>query len=530
MKTATSGHRARYREIAAILSRHGFGYVVDRLEREPSGAGPEHLRLVLEELGVAFVKLGQLLSTRSDLLPPEYVAELAKLQDAVPALSNETVQAVISEELGQHFQEVFSSFDEEPLAAGSIGQAHAAVLRDGTEVVVKVRRPGVVEQVQQDLEIFQNLAARAARRLRLAAEYDVVGLADEFARTLRGELDYLAEGRNADRFAATLAGDPDVLVPRLYWDATTSRMLTLGRVRGVKIDDVAALEAAGVEPRDLAERATRLTAEMIFGNGFFHADPHPGNLFIQPDGRVGLIDFGMVGSLDDRLRIRLGRLLVAFARRDIDRLADALLDLGAPYRAVDREAFTSDLEGLLARYEGTGIGEISLMRLIEEALVIVRRHRLQLPREIALLLRVLVIDQGVAAHLDPDFRIQKALAPYAERLMIRQFAPGLRQLVETGADSLELGLDLPEQLHRLLRAVEAGEIAIRLHGDDLRMLAERETRSARRVAAAVLLSGLVQAGAVLLAGARGGRGFRVATRRARRGRPASLRRTWFGDP
>ena len=520
---ASSGHRARYREIAAILSRHGFGYIVDRLEREPSSTGPEHLRLVLEELGVAFVKLGQLLSTRSDLLPPEYVAELGKLQDGVLPLSSETVRAVVSEELGEHFQEVFSSFDEEPLAAGSIGQAHAAVLRDGTEVVVKIRRPGVVEHVQQDLEIFQNLATRAARRSRLAAEYDVVGLAEEFARTLRGELDYLAEGRNADRFASSLAGDPDVLVPRLYWDATTSRMLTLGRVRGVKIDDVVALEAARVDGHDLAERATRLTAQMVFGNGFFHADPHPGNLFIQADGRIGLIDFGMVGSLDDRVRLRLGRLLVAFIHRDVDRLADALLALGASYRAVDREAFTADLRLLLARYEGVGIGEISLIGVIDEALVIVRRHRLQLPREIVLLVRVLVIDQGVAARFAPDFQVQTALAPYAERLMIRQFAPGLRQLAETGADSLELGLDLPEQLQRLLRAVEAGEIAIRLNRDDLQILAAREGRHGRHIAVAVVLSGLLQAGAVLLSRERGGRGVRAVILRGRRGHAGSWR-------
>ena len=271
-----STRRDRMREIAEVLSRHGLGYLADLLgldrwvpfRRGPPGherhgpphTRPEHVRLALEELGPTFVKLGQVLSTRPDLVPPEYRAELAKLQDAAAQVPAEVVRELIGHECGAHLATLFATFDFQPLAAASIGQAHAATLHDGTDVVVKVRRPGAVEQVEQDLEILQNLAARASRHWEAAAGYDLVGLADEFARTLRSELDYLREGRSAERFVANFADDPGLHIPRVFWEATTSRVLTLERIRGIKVDDLDALDAAGVDRRALAERATRVTA------------------------------------------------------------------------------------------------------------------------------------------------------------------------------------------------------------------------------------------------------------------------------
>lgn len=497
-----SGRRARSREIALILSRYGLGYLVDRVDpRASSDTAPERLRLALEELGTTFVKLGQLLSTRSDLVPPAYQTELAKLQDAAPPVAGDVVEALVVEELGGPLEQVFASFDLEPLAAASIGQAHAATLRDGAEVVVKVRRPGVVEQVEQDLEIVQNLAARAARHWDAAAEYDVVGIADDFARTLRAELDYLTEGRNADRFAANFTGDADVRVPKLYWETTTSRVLTLERIRGIKITDLDALEAAGVDRRELAERATRVTAKMIFEDGFFHGDPHPGNLFVQDGGRIGLIDFGMVGTIDDRLREQLGRVLIAFTRHDPDLLTDALLELGVSRHALDRGLLRDDVAGLLGRYEDVGIGELSIAQVIGEVLAIVRQHRLHLPRDLVLLLKVLVMDQGVAAELDPGFRLQDALTPYARRLMARELSPDVlvRRLQQAGAEAAQLGVELPQQLRHLLRAAEAGELRMRLHADDLEPLAAPIERAGKRIVAALLVSAAIEA-AVVLAG------------------------------
>ncbi len=271
---------------------------------------PEHLRLALEELGPTYIKLGQVLSTRPDLLPDNYRQELVALQDDAKPVAATQISEVIHCELGGPPSEVFASFELKPLASASLGQAHAATLRDGTEVVVKVRRPHVVEQVAEDLETLRNLAARASRRSDLAADYDLVGIAEEFAHTLRAELDYLQEGRNAERFAANFLNDPTVRVPRIYWETTTSRVLTLERMHGIKVNDVAALDAAGIDRAALASRAARIATQMIFQDGFFHADPHPGNLFVENDGGIALIDFGMVGEVDEQLRDRLGALLL----------------------------------------------------------------------------------------------------------------------------------------------------------------------------------------------------------------------------
>jgi ubiquinone biosynthesis protein len=512
---STSRRARRRREIATTFSRHGLGYLVDHVhQRDASPTPPEHVRLALEELGPTFVKLGQVLSTRSDLLPPEYLQELVKLQDAAPPLPPGLAGSVIEEELGRTLSEVFASFDDAPLAAASIGEAHAATLLDGADVVVKVRRPQVVEQIEDDLELLQDLAARAERHWETAAEYDVVGLVGEFAQTLRAELDYLAEGRTAERFAGNFAGDDDVRIPHVYWDTTTSRVLTLQRLRGIKISDLPALDASGIDRPELAKRATRLTAQMIFEDGVFHADPHPGNFFVENDGRIGVVDFGMVGTIDDRLRSQLGAVLIAFTRRDDDGLTDAILALGVARQRVDRIALRADIAGLLDRYEGVGLGEVAIARMLDEAVAIMRRHRLHLPRDLALLVKVLIVDEGLAATLDPNYRLDEELAPYAKRLIARDRAPEtlLRELIESGADAAQLGAGLPRRLERLLRAAEAGDAQVRVTSDDVLALGAHIKRAGNTIAIALLAAAAIEAGATLFsAGRRRGRRWRVGT-------------------
>ena len=512
-----TGRRQRRREIAEVLSRHGLGYLVGvaGLERwvpfhhgllgheprETPYTRPDHLRLALEQLGPTFIKLGQILSTRPDLLAPEYQAELAKLQDSAPPVSPELVRSVVADELGPDATEMFAAFDVEPLAAASIGQAHAAVLADGTDGVVKIRRPGAVEQIEQDLEILQDLAAGTARRWGAAADYDVVGLADEFSQILRSELDYLREGRSAERFAANFAGDPGVHIPRVYWETTTSRVLTLERITGVKVDDVDGLDAAAIDRRALAERATRVTAQMVFRDGFFHADPHPGNFFIESDGRIGIIDFGMVGVVDDRLRDDLAALLLGLTREDADQAARALLALGVARGTVNHAELREDLAGLLTRYSGRTLGEIALAPAIDEVFAIMRRHHLQVPRDMALLLKTVIMDEGMAAQLDPDFRLGEVLAPYARDLMLRRLSPTAvaRRLSRAGIDAARLGAELPEQLRRLLAAVEDGGVEVRLRADELEAIVARVERLGNRLVAGVIAAAFIDGVAALLA-------------------------------
>jgi ubiquinone biosynthesis protein len=509
--------RDRQREIAQVLSRHGLGYLVGALgldrwvpfhhglvgheRRDAPYTRPEHVRMALEQLGPTFIKLGQVLSTRADLVAPEYQAELAKLQDAAPAVPTELVRDMIAQELAGDAETILASLDLEPLAAASIGQAHAATLRDGTDVVVKVRRPGAVEQIEEDLEILQELAVRASRRWEAAADYNLVALADEFATTLRSELNYLREGRSAERFAANFAGDQDVHVPRVFWDATTARVLTLERISGIKINDIAALDAAGIDRRTLAERATRVTAQMVFRDGFFHADPHPGNFFIEPDGRIGIIDFGMVGVVDDRLRDDLTMLLVGLTRENPDEVVGALLALGVAESRVERGLLRDDVAGLLRRYSGRAVGEIALGPAISDMSEMMRRHHLQIPPDLALLLKVIVMDEGMAARLDPDFQLSEVLAPYARDLAIRQLSPTAlaRRLATAGIDAAKLGAELPEQVRRLLAALEDGAVAVRLRPDELELILARAERLGNRLVAGVIAAAFIDGLAELIA-------------------------------
>jgi ubiquinone biosynthesis protein len=515
----------RRRQIAGVLLGHGWGYLLeasglDRLtaleahrDQHRHATAPERLRLALEELGPTFIKLGQVLSTRSDLLGPEFRVELAKLQDDAPRLPSKIVQELVATELGGEPESVFATFDPEPLAAASIGQAHAATMPDGTEVVVKIRRPGAMEQVELDLEILMNSALHASRRSKQMAEYDVVGIADEFAQTLRAELDYLREGRNAEQFAANFSEDADVQIPRVFWEHTTSRMITLERIRGIKITDLAALDEAGIDRHELAQHGTQVMAKMVFQDRFFHADPHPGNFFIKPGGGIGLIDFGMVGALDAELRDQLAKLAVALVRGNPDRLAAALLGLGAATASVDRERFRDDLAELLDRYAARGPANLDFGAVSGEILEIVRRHHLRLPRDLALLLKAFVMNEGMAEQLDPDFRLVEQLRPYVYRHLTDELSPAAlaRRARQSGVDLAELAADFPEQLHRILELAASGGFEVHLRAAELEPLVSRAERLANRIAAAVLAAAVIDALAAL------------STTRARRGRKATLR-------
>jgi len=495
----------REREIAEVLAGYGLSHLAkvvglervmtaarDLVGREPreSHTEAERLRLALERLGPTFIKLGQLLSTRQDLLSADYRAELERLQDSAPAVPSEVVKEIIAAELHAPAETVFATFEEVPMACASVGQAHGAVLHDGTEVVVKVRRPNVVEEIGQDLEIMQNFAARASRHSKTAARYDAVGLADEFVYTLRAQLDYLQEARNAERFAANFADNPWVQIPRIFPELTTSRVITLERIRGMKITDLTALDEAGLDRHALSERTALIVGKMIFEDGFFHADPHPGNFFIEPTGRVGIVDFGMVGALDDRLREQLGHVLTALLRQDAGRLADALLALGTATGAVDRPRLREDLGDLLGQYSGRGIGEISLANAVGEILEIVRRHHLVVPRDLALLFTVVIIEEGVVAELNPDFQFAEALAPYARRHLLASITPlgVMRRVEEFGVDLAELAADLPRRLNRISEAIESGGLEVHVRTDELDALLARIERLGNRVAASVLLA------------------------------------------
>jgi ubiquinone biosynthesis protein len=502
----TSPYRDREKQIAEVLLRYEMGHLLEvlglerfvRLERRllHRGSGrtrPENLRIALEELGPTFIKLGQVLSTRADLLPPDFQAELSKLQDNTVRVSLDVIEETIRGELGAPTTEIFATFEPEPLAAASIGQVHAATLHDGTEVVVKVRRPGAAENVELDLEILQNLAARASQRWTEAGHRDLNGLVRDFADLLRAELDYLQEASNAQEFAANFVADPGVHIPSVYLELTTSRVITLERITGMKITDLPALDTTGVDRAALAERLATATAQMLLVDGYYHGDPHPGNFFVEPGGRIGIVDFGRVGRIDDNLRSRLSRLLMALLHGDADRVTGALLALRVQTGSVDREQLREDVTKLLSRYSGHTIREVRIGAAVTDVLDVVRRHNLVISPDLALLFAVLAMDESITEELDPGFRFDNALRPYAERHVASSLSPAAlaRRAEQFGIELAELAGELPGQLHRLLEAIGDGQLEVHLRAHELQPLIRRIERLANRLAISILAAAAI---------------------------------------
>lgn len=505
-------HLNRSREIASVLMGHGWDCLTEKFElfnvgkltNQKNGQGgpltrPEHVRSALEELGTTFIKLGQILSTRADLLPPDYLAELTKLQDSAAPVPFEAVRETLVAELGQPIETAFLNFNPEPLAAASIGQAYAATLLDGTDVVVKIRRPGVVEQVHEDLEILKELAAAVSRHWELADQYDLVGIVEEFSDTLKGELDYIREGQNAERFAADFVSEAGIHIPRVYWETTTSRVLTLERIRGTKINDLANLDNQGIDRSALARFATDVVMRMVCENGFFHADPHPGNFFIEPDGTIGLIDFGMVGTLDERTQEHLADLLINIDHQDADRLVDVFLDLGVTRKRIDRDLLRRDIEHLLSTYWGLPLSELRISAVLNDVFAIMRRHHLHLPSNLALLLKTVVMIEGLGVNLDPAFRLTSALEPYADRLVLRRYSPTklIRNLGRASLFLARVSAEMPQQLHRIVSAAENGNLQIGMRPEGFDPVIRRVEKIANRIVLGVLAAAFINGLAVL---------------------------------
>jgi len=467
--------QARYREVLRILARHGFAvrprvwpFGVNAYDAPESEAirRPAELRQALEELGTTFIKLGQILSTRPDLLPPAYIAELQKLQDAVPTAPTSLIIERIEEQLRRPVDALFTAFDPVPLAAASIGQVHAVTLPGGIDAVVKVQRPGVREQVALDLRIATRIAHLMETRLKIEERtgIDVPALVDEFAWTLRNELDYLREAKNAEVFQRNFADNAHVRVPAICWEYTTTQIITMERMHGLRIDDVAALEAAGYSPARIAEQSARIVLQEVFEDGFFHADLHPGNLFVLDGGVIDAIDFGMVGTIDEAMRTNLLFLLLAIVGQSADQIARYLYRLGVVGGAQTNHALLlRDIRRLMAQYYGITLAELDVTTLLTDLLALVRRHRLRLPPDLALLMKMLVMIEGLGRRLDPTFNILAVAQPFGQEAIARLLAPErlFRQARQAAIQYGEMAMEFPGRLDHLLTQLEQGELMLR---------------------------------------------------------------------
>lgn len=499
----------RWREIASTLTRHGLGWLATGIgrgdhipfergwlghpKRETPYTRAEHLRMAFGELGASFIKLGQVLSTRPDLLPAEYIQELAKLQDAAPQVPFEQICQIVCDELGEPPEKIFAEFDPQPLASASIGQVHTGSLRNGQRIIVKVQRPGVAEQVEEDLEILYGIAAWAKTHTTFGRSYNLTALVDEFAYTLRNELDYRQEGQNAERFRRNFTNDPGAYIPRMHWEFTTGRVLTMERVGGIKIAEISALNDAGIDRLKVAENAVRVMMREVFEFGFFHADPHPGNFFVQRDASIALIDFGMVGRVDDQMQDALLRVGLAVARQDASRLTDAFYNLGVARSRVNRAALQRDLDHFLSQYAGRSINELAAAQVTGEVMSVALRHQLQLPSELVMLFRVIGMSESLGARLDPDFRLFEFATPYMKRFWHKRRSSKVmsRRLGQAALEAVELGLELPRHVSHLLHQIEHGELEFNVNPESLNEFAHQLQRMTNRLALTILFAGFI---------------------------------------
>lgn len=503
-------NRHRVAEIGAVVSRHGFSWLVEEFGHDPAemlrriGIGrskeaqtvsqPQHLRMALEELGTTYIKLGQMLSTREDLLPPDYVAELAVLREHVHPVPSQQIVEEIEDELGRSLSDLFLDFEYDPVASASIGQVHAARLFDGTRVVIKVQKPGVAGQVEQDLLLIRRLAQWAQRHGQIAKDYDIVGIADEFAWTLRNELDYLREGRNTDRFRENFRSNPEVRIPRVYWSLTSPRVITYERLDGIKIDDLEGLERNGTDRKALAVRAARIILDEVFEHGFFHADPHQGNFAVDPQDRIIIYDFGMVGTITSTTRRHLLRLMSAIIERDIERVLDELASLEVTAPGTDRSVLGREVGRLIDRYYGLALNEYQFSEVFHDIMAVIRHHRLRVPGNLSLLMKTLAVHEGTARTLDPEFSAIDVATPYVRRASMERYLPSdvLPRLLKSSEDVFDLVLDGPQRVSRLLRRFEQGdfEAPMRIIGIE-RIMADLRILVNRLVVAWLIGTGLI---------------------------------------
>ncbi len=467
----------RLSEIAQIAVKHGFGYFFERhritdvlpwtarVEQSPELAGSErgrHLREMLDELGPTFVKFGQLLSTRPDVIPPDIVAELRGLQDDVRPFAFAEARMVVEAELGLTLEQAFYRFDEVPIAAASIGQVHRAALPNGAEVVVKVQRPNAPRQIESDLALLYQAARIIKERVRSLDFIDAAALVDEFARSIRQELDYKLEGRNADQFRRNFAGSDVVLVPKVYWTYSGSRILTLEFLDGVQLADLDFDTQSVEDRRELAYRMTQAWMEMIFRHGFFHGDPHPANILVLDGARIGLVDFGQVGKLTDQDMAKLTQLFIDAATENVDALPRRLGELGVRYPKEREEEFTAELRDLYYRYYGLTLSEIDPIQVIREGFALIYSMNLRLPTRFVLLDKSIATLGSVGMELYPGFNVFEVARPYARALMLERFTPrrvAARMQQESRA-LVGIARDLPYQVHDLLEEMRDGQVEV----------------------------------------------------------------------
>ncbi len=507
----TYRHVNRYRQILTVLFKYGFGDMIDQLnvgqyleigmqmisrkrrERVDKLTRSERIRMVLEELGPTFVKLGQILSTRPDLVPVELIDELSKLQDEVPPFPVSRVREIIKTEIKGPIENIFQRFDEVPLAAASIGQVHRARLKSGEEVIVKVQRPDIIKTIEVDLEILLHLASLMERHVEGWEIHRPTRIVEEFSRTLEKEIDYTIETSNAERFARQFISNSTVYVPRVFREVSTKQVLTMEYVDGIKASEIDKLDEDGFDRKIIASRGAELILEQVFEYGFFHADPHPGNIFILPDNVICYLDFGMMGRVDRRAREDFADIVYAYVSRDESKIVDALLRVVEWDIDPDRRALERDVGDFVESYLYKPLKELRIEDILKQVLELITHHKLLLPPDIFLMVKALAQVEGLGLVLDPDFDMTEKAEPFIKRLKLKRLSPKrvMGDFLDSGGELIQLLKEIPGELRDITKQLRQGKVNIGFEHRGLEDFVFEMDRSSNRIAFALVVASLI---------------------------------------
>ncbi len=511
-------HLKRFRTIVGVMIKYGFEDVINILRiqrymklgqkifgtkrsREISGLTRQvRIRMALEELGPTFIKLGQILSTRPDLLPTEYIDELSRLQDNVPTFPTETAKSIIEKETGKAISDIFESFDETPLAAASISQVHKAVLRNGRQVVVKVKRPDIERLVEIDFEIIYQLATLAEKRVEEFQLHQPTKIVEEFHRTLMKEMNFTNEASNIRQFQLQYKDTDYIKIPDVIGEYSTDKILTLEYIDGIKANDFEALKNSGCNTKLIARRGAEFIIQQIFVNGYFHADPHPGNIFILPGNRICFLDYGMVGRISERERNHFSELLVDLVQKNVKKVAEAALSITISKESIDRNEFERDISEFIDRHTYESISKVDVTLLLNDLMDIMTRHNLSLRHHLYLMMKALGSMDSLARQLYPDFDIITYSEPYIRENIRNKYTAGKigEEFIDYSRDVISLMQDLPNELHTILRQLREGRIKLELHHTGFEDLLATQNRVSKRMSFSILLASTIVGSSLIL--------------------------------
>ncbi|MDW7674176.1 MAG: AarF/ABC1/UbiB kinase family protein, partial [Bacillota bacterium] len=495
-------HLNRYRMVANTLAKHGFGYVInilglsEVLSFRPNNEATnqtlstaERLVKVLEDLGPTFVKFGQILSTRMDLLPIEYIRELEQLQDNVPPLEKKEVRKVIESELGKKIEEIFPDFGWVPLASASIGQVHKTKLINGHEVVVKVQRPNIKELMEIDLEIIFDLATFLDKKTSWAKQYGILDIVEELSTSLRGEIDYLLEGRNGDRFRENFVKADNIIFPKVVWEYSTSKILVLDYVSSIKISNKNELHAKGIDLNETAANFINAMVTQIFIHGFFHADPHPGNVGVKENSIV-FMDYGQVGKIDEWSKAKYIQLIMQMMQQDVSGIVNILLDFGVVGEQIDRKRLEQDISKLKQKYYRLSFKEIKVGKALKEMVAIIQKYNIRIPADFALMIKALLTAEGIVQQLNPSINIMEIAEPLGKKLFKENFNIYTLKdkILTTSIENVQLLTKLPKLLTELLQQIEYGQLKVKVEHHNLSKLILLFNIASNRLALSIVLA------------------------------------------